>query len=601
MPPKIGKKGKGGPQNASGTKGKATKAVPMDASDSEEESSDLGSSEEDEAPPVVKAAVKKAQAPVKKQEPSDDDSEDDSEESDEGKTPVSVVKAAKNNVAESDKDDSEEEEEEEKPVAGQKRKLPQLNVQPPKKAPKGNNKQKPEKDSEDEEDSEEEEESEESEASDDEPVVDQKKQKQFQQAQKNKANVNGKKSQKAAAAEESDEDDEDSDEESGEEESDEEEEEVEEKTNGKKKNKESVKASNDVPDDVVTIFCGNLKDDCGPKDLKKLFKKKGIEVIDARKPVGKRFGYVDLANASDLQTALALDQTSFQDQVIKVEQAKKRPDMTGASKTPNAAKDKSQKDDKDCTLFVKNLAESVTEKTVREFFPDAVELRMPKTPDGSHKGFAYIQFKDASVVEKMMNKHQGAELEGQALYLDYVGQKSSFKSPVANKSSGEPGKSKVLFVKNLSYSVTDEKLMDTFEGAVSARIPTFPDTGKPKGFAFIDFETAEAAQEAYDKCQGQDLEGREMKVDFALDKGDRGRSPGGGNFGGRGRGGGGGRGNFRGGRGGRGGGGNWDRGGRGGRGGGRGGGDRGFGDKRRSFDNSGSAKNKKVKLDSDSD
>ncbi|KAL3878065.1 hypothetical protein ACJMK2_035698 [Sinanodonta woodiana] len=100
--------------------------------------------------------------------------------------------------------------------------------------------------------------------------------------------------------------------------------------------------------------------------------------------------------------------------------------------------------------------------------------------------------------------------------------------------------------------------MDTFEGAVSARIPTFPDTGKPKGFAFIVFETAEAALEAYGKCQGQDFEGREMKVELAFDKGNRGRSPGGGNFGG----------------------GNWDSGGRGGR-----GGDRGFRDKRKSFVN----------------
>ncbi|KAL3872407.1 hypothetical protein ACJMK2_040334 [Sinanodonta woodiana] len=115
--------------------------------------------------------------------------------------------------------------------------------------------------------------------------------------------------------------------------------------------------------------------------------------------------------------------------------------------------------------------------------------------------------------------------------------------------------------------------MDTFEGAVSARIPTFPDTGKPKGFAFIVFETAEAALEAYDKCQGQDLKGREMKVEFAFDKGNRGRSPGGGNFGG----------------------GNWDRGG---------------GEEEAAIEDletkeslllTGSAKNKNVKLDSDSD
>lgn len=46
---------------------------------------------------------------------------------------------------------------------------------------------------------------------------------------------------------------------------------------------------------------------------------------------------------------------------------------------------------------------------------------------------------------------------------------------------GTRGESKVLFVRNLSYSTDESSLKAAFKGAVSARIPTFQDSGKPKG------------------------------------------------------------------------------------------------------------------------
>ncbi len=45
----------------------------------------------------------------------------------------------------------------------------------------------------------------------------------------------------------------------------------------------------------------------------------------------------------------------------------------------------------------------------------------------------------------------------------------------------EPGKTKVLFVKNLSFDITIDELRDFFDGATNARIATYPDSGKSKG------------------------------------------------------------------------------------------------------------------------
>lgn len=115
---------------------------------------------------------------------------------------------------------------------------------------------------------------------------------------------------------------------------------------------------------------------------------------------------------------------------------------------------------------------------------------------------------------------------------------------------------KKLYVGNLPYSATEEGLNATFSqhGTVeSVKIITDRDTGRSKGFGFVEMGSDAEAQAAIDKLNGADYEGRPLTVNEAKPMAPR-------------EGGGGGRGGFGGGGGGRGG-----RGGFGGGGGGRGG------------------------------
>jgi RNA recognition motif-containing protein len=121
-----------------------------------------------------------------------------------------------------------------------------------------------------------------------------------------------------------------------------------------------------------------------------------------------------------------------------------------------------------------------------------------------------------------------------------------------------------LYVGNLSYSVRDSDLQDLFaaHGTVdSAQVIMDRDTGRSKGFGFVEMSSDQEAQAAISALNGKEVEGRNLTVNEA-----RPREEGGGG-GGRGRGGFGGGGG--GGRGGYGGGGGGGRG--GGYGGGRGG------------------------------
>ena len=77
---------------------------------------------------------------------------------------------------------------------------------------------------------------------------------------------------------------------------------------------------------------------------------------------------------------------------------------------------------------------------------------------------------------------------------------------------------KKLYVGNLLYETTDEDLKQTFSAAgnvVSATIIRYRDTGRSKGFGFVEMETEEAAQKAIDTLNGQDSKGRRLVVSEA--------------------------------------------------------------------------------------
>lgn len=75
-----------------------------------------------------------------------------------------------------------------------------------------------------------------------------------------------------------------------------------------------------------------------------------------------------------------------------------------------------------------------------------------------------------------------------------------------------------LFVGGLSWDTTDDKLRELFSQAgtvVSATVITDKFTGKSKGFGFVEMSTAEEAEQAKQKLNGQSLDGRNIVVNDA--------------------------------------------------------------------------------------
>lgn len=78
-----------------------------------------------------------------------------------------------------------------------------------------------------------------------------------------------------------------------------------------------------------------------------------------------------------------------------------------------------------------------------------------------------------------------------------------------------------IYVGNLTYEVSDsdlEELFGQFGAIVSAKVIKDPQSGKSRGFGFVEFEAQDQAQTAVDELNGSDFKGRRLVVNKAREK-----------------------------------------------------------------------------------
>ncbi|KAL0057462.1 nuclear localization sequence binding protein [Marasmius tenuissimus] len=204
------------------------------------------------------------------------------------------------------------------------------------------------------------------------------------------------------------------------------------------------------------------------------------------------------------------------------------------------------------SLFVGQLSWNVDkDRLAQEFslFGEVVSTSIPLDRyTGRSRGFGYVHFANDEALEKALEDMNGKEIDGRAIRVD----KST--GPPTRESKDAAGREKrdqtsgnatsppstTLFIGNLPFATTEDGLSDIFsEWEVrSARIPTYWDTGRSKGFGYVEFESLDGAKGAFEAMQGLELDGRVIRLDFSEPKdqlasgGGRGWTRGGGGFGG---------------------------------------------------------------------
>lgn len=253
--------------------------------------------------------------------------------------------------------------------------------------------------------------------------------------------------------------------------------------------------------------------------------------------------------------------------------SKKRKAETEPIASTKKNKTEAAEDNGSKNLFVGNLSWNVDDEWLyREFEEFGEIIRANIITDresGRSKGFGYVEFTSSASAAAALAAKKDADIDGRKANVDFSTPRSNDgprdKADNRAKQFGDSqnAPSDTLFIGNLSFDADENAVGEAFGEygtVINVRLPTDMESGNPKGFGYVTFDSIEGATAGYEAMKGQAIAGRPVRLDYATPRPDRGA--GGGRGGGRG-----GRGGFN------------DRG-RGGRGGGRGG-RGGFGDRGR--------------------
>jgi nucleolin len=176
------------------------------------------------------------------------------------------------------------------------------------------------------------------------------------------------------------------------------------------------------------------------------------------------------------------------------------------------------------SVFVGKLSWNVDNDWLAQEFAECGEVESAHVQmdrnTGRSRGFGHVHFKTADAVEKALALN-GKEIDGRAVNINKANppdKKSSFEKRAQTFGDSPSPPSAVLFVGNLSFGVDEDTLWEVFgeQGDVkSVRIPTDRDTGKPKGFAYVEFSEIGAAKKAHGALQAFELDGRSIRLDYS--------------------------------------------------------------------------------------
>lgn len=230
---------------------------------------------------------------------------------------------------------------------------------------------------------------------------------------------------------------------------------------------------------------------------------------------------------------------------VSVEQYKKESsegdkETTGAG--DEEGKTDSKKREKGYGVWIGNLSFDTSKEDMARFFiaktreleePDQISedailrVHMPLAQnDGKkikNKGFCYVDFKTIQQMESAVNLSE-SQLNGRNLLIknskNFEGRPD--KDDLVANSKNPP--SRILFVGNLSFDTSDDLLRKHFQHCgeiIKIRMATFQDSGKCKGFGFVDFKNEEGATNALKDKSCRKIAGRSIRMEYGEDRSKR--------------------------------------------------------------------------------
>ncbi|KAL6948757.1 hypothetical protein ACO0QE_001230 [Hanseniaspora vineae] len=170
----------------------------------------------------------------------------------------------------------------------------------------------------------------------------------------------------------------------------------------------------------------------------------------------------------------------------------------------------------DKILYVGNLAKSITEDALKQYFQvggkvSSCKIIFDKTNEDVNYGFVeFFEKKDAGIAYSNLN---GQNIDGFDIKVNYAYQNTA--------SATTQEETFNIFAGDLNIDVDDKILADTFNeqpGFVSAHVMWDMVTGFSRGYGFVSFQTKEQADAALTAKQGFVLNGRPLRLNHAAKK-----------------------------------------------------------------------------------
>ncbi|KAJ5204836.1 splicing factor CC1-like protein [Penicillium cinerascens] len=200
---------------------------------------------------------------------------------------------------------------------------------------------------------------------------------------------------------------------------------------------------------------------------------------------------------------------------------RRSPRRRSPSKSPELNEDERDKR----TVFVQQLAARLRTKELMAFFEKVGPVKeaqiVKDRVSGRSKGVGYVEFKSEESVPAAI------QLTGQTLVgipvivqLTEAEKNRQARNPEASSSSGHSAPFHRLYVGNVHFSITETDLQNVFEpfGELEFVQLQKDETGRSKGYAFVQFRDPTQARDALEKMNGFDLAGRAIRVGLGNDK-----------------------------------------------------------------------------------
>uniref|UniRef100_A0A2K5RGI2 RRM domain-containing protein n=2 Tax=Cebus imitator TaxID=2715852 RepID=A0A2K5RGI2_CEBIM len=172
-------------------------------------------------------------------------------------------------------------------------------------------------------------------------------------------------------------------------------------------------------------------------------------------------------------------------------------------------------------IFIKNLDKSIDSKALYDTFStfgNILSCKLVCDENGS-KGYGFIHFETQEAAESAIEKMNGMLLNDRKVFV------GPFKSRKQREAEFEARAKEFtnVYVKNFGEDMDNEclkGLFSKFGPVLSVKVMT-DGSGKSKGFGFVNFKRHENAQKAVDEMNGKELNGKQIYVARAQQKGER--------------------------------------------------------------------------------